>query len=206
MVASAGRGNLESKRPWPRRERGPRGQPAWGGTQGAAISAGTARHGGRWPAGRAVMVGQPRADPSLPQSRHTAVSPAQASIWGQGHAEGQTVFSGRYAEPRPKSWPPKSVGLTCWTVPCCAQPLSTQGPGRLRNPTFKRELPGSASHGAALLQLAWGREGRQGTARPQSYGRGEASPSLKEKGKGPKAPCRETGRCSQQTQGKRQSA
>lgn len=132
MVASAGRGNLESKRPWPRRERGPRGQPAWGGTQGAAIRAETARRGGHWPAGRAMMVGQPRADPSLPQSRHTAVSPAQASIWGQGHAEGQTVFSGRYAEPRPKSWPPKSVGLTCWTIPCCAQPFSTQGPGRLR--------------------------------------------------------------------------
>ena len=62
------------------------------------------------------------------------------------------------------------------------------------NSTFRRELPGSESHGAALLKLAWGREGLQGRARPQSYGRGEASPSPKETGKGPEATCREAGK------------
>ena len=117
------------------------------------------------------MAGQPRPDPHFRRAGTrlcTRPRPPGRTIWGQGLAVGQTVFSGRYAEPRPKSWPPKSVGSARWTVPRRTELLSTQGPGRLR----AIPLPSGGSRGLSLMTLiscslhGRGREGPQGRAQP----------------------------------------
>lgn len=137
---------------------GPTGRGAQGDSQhgegyrGHANRAGTARRSGHRPSGCAVTAGQPRPDPHFRRASTrlcTRPRPPGRTIWGQGLAVGQTVFSGRYAEPRPKSWPRKSVGLARWTVPRCTELLSTQGPGRLR----AIPLPSGGSRGLSLMTL-----------------------------------------------------